>query len=46
MEEKNKKIDFRTLNELLRNGNILLKIALTMAILGIVVLVIYCPHFL
>lgn len=41
MEEKNKKIDFRTLNELLRNGNILLKIALTMAILGIVVLVIY-----
>lgn len=39
--DKDKKIDYKTLNETIKTGNILLKIALTMSILAIGVLVIY-----
>ncbi len=41
MEDKNKKIDYKTLNEILKNGNFLLKLILTISILAIGVLVIY-----
>lgn len=39
--DKDKKIDYKTLNETIKTGNVLLKIALTMSILAIGVLVIY-----
>ena len=41
MKDKNEKIDYKTLNEVLRSGNILLKIFLTVSILSIIVLIIY-----
>lgn len=41
MNDKEKKLDTKTLNELIKTGSILLKIMLTMFILSIVVLVIY-----
>lgn len=41
MDNKEKKLDFKTLNELIKTGNILLKITLTMAILAIAILIIY-----
>ena len=41
MEDKNKNIDYKKLNELIKTGNILLKIALTMFILSIGAIVIY-----
>lgn len=41
MENKDKKMDYKTLNELLKTGNILLKIFLTMSILAIGVLGLY-----
>ena len=41
MDNKEKKLDTKTLNELIKTGSILLKIMLTMFILSIVVLVIY-----
>lgn len=41
MNDKEKKLDTKTLNELIKTGSILLKIMLTMFILAIVVLVIY-----
>lgn len=41
MDDKNKKVDYKTLNEVLRNSNFLLKIFLTMSILAIVILIIY-----
>ena len=41
IEEKNKNIDFKTLNELIKNGNLILKIALAMLVLTIGVLGIY-----
>ena len=41
MDNKEKKLDFKTLNELIKTGNILLKIMLAMAILAIAILIIY-----
>ena len=41
MDNKEKKLDFKTLNELIKTGNILLKITLTMVILSIAILIIY-----
>lgn len=41
MDNKEKKLDFKTLNELIKTGNILLKITLTMVILAIAILIIY-----
>lgn len=41
MDNKEKKVDTKTLNELIKTGSILLKIMLTMFILSIIVLVIY-----
>ncbi len=41
MNDKKKQLDYKTLNEMLKTGNILLKIILTIAILAILVLVIY-----
>ena len=41
MDNKEKKLDLKTLNELIKTGNILLKITLTMAILAIAILIIY-----
>ena len=41
MKEKKKEMDYKTLNEILKTGNILLKIILTVAILAIFVLVLY-----
>lgn len=41
MEEKNKNLDYKKLNELIRTGNVLLKIALTMAILSIGAILLY-----
>ena len=41
MNDKEKKVDTKTLNELIKTGSILLKIMLTMFILSIFVLVIY-----
>ena len=41
MNDKEKKLDTKTLNELIKTGSILLKIVLTMFILSIFVLVIY-----
>ncbi len=41
MNEKNKKVDYKTLNEVLKTGNILLKIMLTMTILAIGALLLY-----
>ena len=41
MDNKEKKVDTKPLNELIKTGSILLKIMLTMFILSIVVLVIY-----
>ena len=41
MDNKEKKIDTKTLNELIRSGSILLKITLTMMILSIAAVVIY-----
>ena len=41
MEEKHKKLDYKTLNELIKTGSILLKIMLTLFILSIGVLIIY-----
>ena len=38
MDNKEKKLDFKTLNELIKTGNILLKITLTMVILAIAIL--------
>ena len=40
MDNKEKKLDFKTLNELIKTGNILLKIMLAMAILAIAILII------
>ena len=39
--DKNKKIDYKTLNEILKNGNFLIKLILTISFLAIGVLVIY-----
>ena len=44
MNDKEKKLDTKTLNELIKTGSILLKIMLTMFILSIFVLVIYLLH--
>ena len=41
MDNKEKKLDFKTLNELIKTGNILLKIMLAMVILAIAILIIY-----
>ena len=41
MDNKDKKMDYKTLNELLKTGNILLKIFLTVSILAICVLSLY-----
>lgn len=41
MKDNKKEMDYKTLNEILKTGNILLKIILTIAILAILVLVIY-----
>lgn len=41
MDNKEKKLDFKTLNELIKTGNILLKITLAMVILAIAILIIY-----
>ena len=41
MDNKEKKIDFKNLNELIKTGNILLKITLAMVILAIAILIIY-----
>ena len=41
MDDKNKKVDYRTLNEVLKNSNFLLKIFLTMSILSVIILGIY-----
>ena len=41
MDEKNKKMDYKTLNELIKTGNILLKIMLALFILSIGVVIIY-----
>lgn len=41
MEDKNRKVDYKTLNEVLRNSNFLLKIFLTMSILSVIILGIY-----
>ena len=41
MDNKEKKLDFKTLNELIKTGNILLKITVTMVILSIAILIIY-----
>ncbi|MBQ8471940.1 MAG: AI-2E family transporter [Bacilli bacterium] len=41
MDDKNKKIDYKTLNEVLKSSNFLLKIFLTMSILAVLILVIY-----
>ena len=41
MNEKKKELDYRTLNEILKTGNILLKIIFTISVLAIAVLVIY-----
>ena len=41
MQDKNNKMDYKTLNELIKTGNILLKIMLTLFILAIGVLIIY-----
>ena len=38
MEDNKKKIDYKTLNELIKNSNFLLKITLTMFILLIVII--------
>ena len=40
-EKKNDKMDYKSLNELIKTGNILLKIALAAFILSVIVLVIY-----
>lgn len=40
-KEENEKIDFKSLNELIKNGNLLLKIALAMFILSSIVLAVY-----
>lgn len=41
MNKDEKKLDFKSLNELIKNGNLLLKITLAMFILSIVVLAVY-----
>ena len=41
MDNKEKKLDLKTLHELIKTGNILLKITLTMVILSIAILIIY-----
>ena len=41
MNEKKKELDYKTLNEILKTGNILLKIIFTISVLAIAVLVIY-----
>ena len=41
MDNEEKKLDFKTFNELIKTGNILLKITLTMVILAIAILIIY-----
>ncbi len=41
MNDKNKKLDYKTLNEVIKTGNILLKIMLTMTILAIGALLLY-----
>lgn len=40
-EDKKKQLDYKSLNEILKTGNILLKIIFTFSILGIAVLIIY-----
>ena len=41
MENRKKELDYKSLNEILKNGNTLLKIFLTFTILSIIVLIIY-----
>lgn len=41
MDNKDKKIDYKTLNDIIKSGNILLKICLTLMILSIIVVSVY-----